>query len=148
MKFLVGLNKQIGTTRRVPVFSSQKSLQLSTVYYYYFCCCIILINHVIARQKCIFSLFSTHILWRNGVRNVILSVDKTIHKPGADLQLDCLVKGMYTLYNIIWKMDKDSREGKGRRCMLGGMELIQFLAALANLHQDNLNNRMNCTRTI
>ena len=66
-----------------------------------------------------------------GVRNVILSVDKTIHKPGADLQLDCLVKGMYS---IIWKMDKDSREGKGRRCMLGGMELIQFLAALANLH--------------
>ena len=71
--------------------------ELSTVYYYYFCCCIILINHVIARQKFIFSLFSTHILWRNGVRNVILSVDKTIHKPGADLQLDCLVKGMYTV---------------------------------------------------
>ena len=71
-----------------------------------------------------------------GVRNVILSVDKTIHKPGADLQLDCLVKGTYTIIrsSIIWKMDKDSREGKGRRCMLGGMELIQFLAALANLH--------------
>ena len=29
-----------------------------------------------------------------------------------------------------------------------GTELIQFLAALAILHQDDLKIRMNCTRTI
>ena len=29
-----------------------------------------------------------------------------------------------------------------------GAELIQFLAALAILNQDDLKNRMNCTRTI
>ena len=34
--------------------------------------------------------------------------------------------------------DKDRREGKGRRCCLGGTELIQFLAVLAILQQDDL----------
>ena len=29
-----------------------------------------------------------------------------------------------------------------------GAELIKFVAALAILHQDDLKNRMNCTRTI
>ena len=29
-----------------------------------------------------------------------------------------------------------------------GTELIQFFAALAVLHEDNLKNRMNCTRMI
>ena len=29
-----------------------------------------------------------------------------------------------------------------------GVELIQFLAVLAILHQDDLKNRINCTRTI
>ena len=39
------------------------------------------------------------------------------------------------------------REGEGRRCLLG-TEFIQFLAALAILHQDDRKKRMNCTRTI
>ena len=48
------------------------------------------------------------------------------------------------------KKDKDRRECKGRRCCLGGggADLIQFLAALAILYQDDLKNRINCTRTI
>ena len=32
--------------------------------------------------------------------------------------------------------------------LLGGTEVIQFLAALAVLHWEDLKNRMNCTRMI
>ena len=40
------------------------------------------------------------------------------------------------------KKNLNRREGKGHRW---GTKLIQFLAALAILHQDDLKNRMNCT---
>ena len=45
------------------------------------------------------------------------------------------------------KKDKDRIEGKGRRYCLGA-ESINFFATLTILHQDNLKNRTNWTRTI
>ena len=40
------------------------------------------------------------------------------------------------------------REEKVKVAAAWGAELIHFLAALAILHQDDLKNRMNCTKTI
>ena len=42
--------------------------------------------------------------------------------------------------SVLKDKDKDRREGKGRRC---GTELLQFFAALAIFHQEDLKKKMN-----
>ena len=51
------------------------------------------------------------------------------------------------LYQGAQKKDIHRREGKGIVASSWGTEFIQFLAALAILHQDELKNRLNCIRT-
>ena len=46
------------------------------------------------------------------------------------------------------KKDLYRRLGQRSSLLLGGTELIQFLAALAVLHHDDVKKRMNCTRMI
>ena len=48
---------------------------------------------------------------------------------------------VYT-YCTYTELEPYRREGKGRRCCLGD-RIIQFLAALAILHQEDLKNRIN-----
>ena len=49
--------------------------------------------------------------------------------------------------NMTLKKHKYIRKGKGRRCCLGD-RIYQYLAMLAIVNKDNLNNRLNCSRMI
>ena len=49
---------------------------------------------------------------------------------------------------MVWRQSKRFTEEKSKVvAAVWGIEFLQFLAALAILHQDDMKNRMNCTRT-
>ena len=97
---------------------------------------------------------------RAAVSSAIRTRERTTFGPGSSYPTDNSADYRYLCYQHLLmdlllsstacgdytkKKDKDRREGKSRRCYLGGRIYSIPCLAIAILHHDDFKNRMNCT---